>query len=243
MSKGRFGIHGGQYIPETLMNAVLELEEAYNHYMSEKHIESVAKCDEALKRFPQDNLVPKFMLLKAYCTGKLTDERGFKEELGKVIKSWPKSEEGKKAAEISAYLNQKLPELKVEEDRQIAQELYIADTTKNHVFALVIANPSFNINQATFDVISYNIDNFTNKNYKTEGSLVDNSFYIITVAGFTSYKSALEYYNSFLAEKYVRNPSSSKMYSFLIHSENLLILKTDKNPERYNIFFIDNYLK
>ena len=24
---GRFGIHGGQYIPETLMNAVIELEE------------------------------------------------------------------------------------------------------------------------------------------------------------------------------------------------------------------------
>ena len=32
MSNGRFGIHGGQYIPETLMNAVIELEEAYNHY-------------------------------------------------------------------------------------------------------------------------------------------------------------------------------------------------------------------
>ena len=29
--KGRFGVHGGQYIPETLMNAVIELEEAYNH--------------------------------------------------------------------------------------------------------------------------------------------------------------------------------------------------------------------
>ena len=32
MSKGRFGVHGGQYISETLMNAVIELEEAYNHY-------------------------------------------------------------------------------------------------------------------------------------------------------------------------------------------------------------------
>lgn len=31
-SKGRFGIHGGQYIPETLMNAVIELEEAYEKY-------------------------------------------------------------------------------------------------------------------------------------------------------------------------------------------------------------------
>ena len=31
-SRGRFGAYGGQYIPETLMNAVIELEEAYNHY-------------------------------------------------------------------------------------------------------------------------------------------------------------------------------------------------------------------
>ena len=31
-TNGRFGIHGGQYIPETLMNAVIELEKAYNYY-------------------------------------------------------------------------------------------------------------------------------------------------------------------------------------------------------------------
>ena len=35
MSNGRFGIHGGQYIPETLMNAVLELEEAYETYKND----------------------------------------------------------------------------------------------------------------------------------------------------------------------------------------------------------------
>ncbi len=35
MKKGRFGIHGGQYIPETLMNAVFELEQAYNHYKND----------------------------------------------------------------------------------------------------------------------------------------------------------------------------------------------------------------
>ncbi len=35
MSKGRFGIHGGQYIPETLMNAVTDLENAYNHYKND----------------------------------------------------------------------------------------------------------------------------------------------------------------------------------------------------------------
>lgn len=35
MSKGKFGIHGGQFIPETLMSAVIELEEAYEHFKND----------------------------------------------------------------------------------------------------------------------------------------------------------------------------------------------------------------
>lgn len=35
MSKGRFGIHGGQYIPETLMNEVINLEKQYEHYKND----------------------------------------------------------------------------------------------------------------------------------------------------------------------------------------------------------------
>ena len=40
MSKGRFGVHGGQYMPETLMNAVIELEEAYNHYKQDPEFQA-----------------------------------------------------------------------------------------------------------------------------------------------------------------------------------------------------------
>ena len=40
MSKGRFGVHGGQYIPETLMNAVIELEQAYNKYKNDETFQS-----------------------------------------------------------------------------------------------------------------------------------------------------------------------------------------------------------
>lgn len=35
MIKGRYGIHGGQYIPETLMHAVIELEKAYEYYKND----------------------------------------------------------------------------------------------------------------------------------------------------------------------------------------------------------------
>ena len=49
MSKGRFGIHGGQYIPETLMNAVLELEQAYNKFKNDP--EFLAELDDLMKNY------------------------------------------------------------------------------------------------------------------------------------------------------------------------------------------------
>lgn len=49
MSRGRFGVHGGQYIPETLMNGVLELEEAYNFYKNDQSF--CAELRELLKNY------------------------------------------------------------------------------------------------------------------------------------------------------------------------------------------------
>ena len=49
MNKGRFGIHGGQFIPETLMNAVMDLEEAYNRYRQDPDF--VAELDGLLREY------------------------------------------------------------------------------------------------------------------------------------------------------------------------------------------------
>ena len=35
MSRGRFGKFGGQYVPETLMNELIRLEEQYNYYKND----------------------------------------------------------------------------------------------------------------------------------------------------------------------------------------------------------------
>lgn len=40
MDNGRFGKFGGQYVPETLMNALRELEDAYNHYKNDKDFQN-----------------------------------------------------------------------------------------------------------------------------------------------------------------------------------------------------------
>ena len=49
MSKGRFGKHGGQYIPETLMNEIHGLEEAYEHYKNDAGF--VAELDNLNRQY------------------------------------------------------------------------------------------------------------------------------------------------------------------------------------------------
>ena len=49
MQKGRFGIHGGQYIPETLMNEIIHLEEQYEHYKNDPEFQ--AELEDLLKNY------------------------------------------------------------------------------------------------------------------------------------------------------------------------------------------------
>jgi tryptophan synthase beta chain len=49
MSNGRFGEYGGQYIPETLMNEIINLEKAYNHYKEDGAFKS--ELDTLLKNY------------------------------------------------------------------------------------------------------------------------------------------------------------------------------------------------
>ncbi len=49
MTKGKFGIHGGQFVTETLMNAINEFEEAYNRYKDDP--EFVVELDTLMREY------------------------------------------------------------------------------------------------------------------------------------------------------------------------------------------------
>jgi tetratricopeptide (TPR) repeat protein len=112
---------------EELRRAEKLYELAFAAYKSEKYTDAISICDSSLAKYPKHELAPKFLLLKDYCVARTSDERSFKEELNKLIKLWPETAEAKRASEIIAYLNQEIPQLKVEEDKQIAQEIYVEE--------------------------------------------------------------------------------------------------------------------
>ena len=85
-------------------------------------------CSEALRLFPDDELIPKFMLLDAMAAGALDGEMAYKEKLDSLVAKYPSTPEGKRAAEINDFLRKEIPAIKIAEDTRIAEELYEADT-------------------------------------------------------------------------------------------------------------------
>lgn len=216
-------------------------KKAYDAWMMEEFAVADSLCNEGISRHPRHELSPKFMLLKSYCTARTSGEKAFKDDLAAIVNRWPGTPEAEKASELISFLNQEIPELKIEEERQIAKELYIDDRESPHLFGVVIMDPSFNLNQATFDIISYNIDNYTNRNFRSSGALIENKYIMLTVSGFRDLREALEYYRAFRPDREIRNPAGAKIITFIIGTRNLETLEKDKDPERYRLFFMENY--
>src|SRR5512133_2936750 len=161
-------------------------ESAYAAFNAGNFEEAINRCDTALKMYGHDQLAPKFMLLQAMAAGASRGELAYKAGLDSLVAKYPATDEGKRAAEIIGVLRQEIPEIRIADDIKIAETLYLADTLQPHYVLLVAANVSANLNQMVFDVINFNLDNFSDRNYRTEGTAAENRFLMITVGTFAS---------------------------------------------------------
>jgi len=217
--------------------------EAYREYSNDNLDRVVEICKRAIDEFPESELVPKFMLLKAYALGPSTGERELKDELMKITDLYPSTEEAARASEMIAYLNRKVPDLKIEEDLEKAVQLYDTLDTSPYRFIIILKDVSLDMNRLTFDVINHNIDNYTEQNFNTRGELVNNEYLLIAVGFFDDIEAAMEYYNNFNPADILRTTGNDDILTFVISSSNYDRLVTNQDPDRYYLFFRENYLK
>ncbi len=215
---------------------------AYTAWENEDYELTISICDSALEQFPEGKLTARFMLLRTYALAKNIDERSLKAELNKIVRLFPDTDESRRAEELIAWLNKKVPELKIEEQKEIARKIYSASSEGQHSFVLIIKNRDLDINRLTFDVINFNIDNFTNENYSTKGELVDDLYLMITVGTFENSETATGYYHMFDPKAILSNTDNSEVIAFIISDDNLKIFITEKDSEKYHLFFLENYL-
>ncbi|MBN2611351.1 MAG: tetratricopeptide repeat protein [Bacteroidales bacterium] len=215
--------------------------QTYDLYLRNNFDEVIARCDHALASFPDDILVPQFAYLKALSTGRTQDIKTFRENLLEIIARFPGTEVSENAKNIVSYLDKEKPEMKAEEDKEIALKLYEASDSTVHYFAFVVPKGQ-NINQFIFNIINFNLDYFDALNLKIENIELNNEQSLLTVRQFKDKSQSMEYYTQVMANKAIFNDiESESIIMFAISASNLEILKTDKLAGRYLMFFKENY--
>ena len=226
---------------EMAARATRSYEAAYQAFAEERYNEAINLCTEAAKLYQDDELLPKFMLLDAMASGALGGELAYKAKLDSLVARFPSTPEGKRAVEITDFLRKEKPEIRIAEDTRIAEEIYIADTLQPHYVMIIASNPRANVNQMVFDIINYNLDNYPDRNYRTEGAAVDAGYLLITVGPFEKTAEAAAWYRTFNPEKNIREAASAGLSVYLISRDNLQKFREDRNTDRYAIFHSKAY--
>jgi TolA-binding protein len=216
--------------------------QAFEEYKKGNYTAALSLCETGMERYHGSELMPKFNLLKAFAMATIVDERELKGILSAIVQQFPGTPEAERASGLIEHLNTEIPELKIEEEQQIARELFSTDITGPHYFVAVIMNNNEDINRLTFDVINFNIDNYTSDNYSANGELVSNRFVMITVGTFPGRDEAAAYMDSFDPALIFGDHTSARVITFIITPFNMDILKKENDPEKYNLFFMENYL-
>ena len=226
---------------EMASRASRSYEAAYQAFTEGRYAETQAICSEAVKLFQGEELVPKFMLLDAMATGALSGEIAYKAKLDSLVARFPSTPEGKRAAEINDFLRKEIPAIRVAEDTRIAEEIYAADMQQPHYVLVIAGNYQANMNQMVFDIINYNLDSYSEKNYRTEGTAVDQGYLLIATGPFGNAGEAAAWLSAFNPSEIIRGAADAALTLYIISRDNLAKLRDDKNIDRYSIFYTKEY--
>jgi tetratricopeptide (TPR) repeat protein len=227
---------------ENEMNRVSNFyEETYIKYKAGDYNATVSNADYALIQFKGDEIIPRFMLLRALSLGQLQGKEKLKTELDTIVKTYPDHEVSVYAKELIDHIYSMSPEIKTADITAQAEELYSLDSAEIH-FLVVSAIKTADINQLNFNLINYNLDNFDNLNLgilKTETK--DNN--LLVVQAFSNLEKAQRYLLSMNSKKtdITGIYGAEDVTIFLISAGNYLKLVKDNTVSKYLLFYEKYY--
>ena len=207
--------------------------------------------------YPESRLIPKFALLSTLCSGKNTDTATFEQALKAFIAKYPKNEESTYAREVIAALNRKphVYEEKTEEEllrEQLAAEQQAYDTlditlfnynaAETYYYMVACVNSKLDDNKIKFNLIDFNDEYFDFLNFDVSNQRLNEDYNVVIVTKFKNAKMAQNYIESVIIAGEVFDDITPDSYKhYIISKSNYDKLLEDKNIDRYNKFFEQNY--
>jgi len=220
-------------------------EKVFEEYQNKAYASVIADVNSALVKFEEDPLVPKFKYIKALAVGSVSGKEEMKVEFDSLIAQHPDTEESLQAKEIIDYMYVEFPEIKEADEAKEAEVIYTEyDPEQEHYFLLAL-HSSQNVNQVSFDLLNFNLDNFNQYDLKIEQVELTDNYRIIMVKPFTHSEGALRYMQVVVENSIqVMGQIPSDMYRMMIISAgNFETLKQQKIHNPYYLFYQKHYLE
>ena len=216
--------------------------QTYNEYLSGQYDKVILKSESFLQKEPDHSLAPKYWLLRAYSVAKVQDIRAFKQALEDVVNNTPACEEKVRAEELIAHFNEEIPELKLEEEEKVSVEIYKLTMDEPHLVVLAFEGSDNKENQLIFNIINFNLDNFSQSEFSTNFQTLDNTSSLLIISGVGGVKESKEYLSEILKEKSITDELQGKTYyPFIISQSNITSLLDNKSVSVYLRFYNRNY--
>ena len=233
-----------QELEEEEEKVVRVYEQVFEWYQQKEYNSVVTMADDAIVQFIDDPLIPKFKYIKALSVGAIHGKEEMKVELDSLISQHPGVEESKVAQELIDYMYVEFPEIKEADQAKEAEVIYSTyDPEQEHYF-LIAMHSSENVNQISFDLLNYNLDNFNQYDLNIEKVDLMDSYNMLAVKVFTNSEGATRYLQVIEEnrEEILKGIESSKYRMMIISLKNFEILSEQKVNNPYYLFYLKHYL-
>lgn len=228
---------------EAEMNKVSKFyEDTYQNYKSGNYNACIQNANYAISKYKDDDLIPRFMLLRALSLGQLQGKEKLKIELDTLVKTYPKHEVSAYAKDLIEYIYSMSPEIKTADVTAKAEEIYSYKPAETH-YLIIAATPKSNMNQLNFNLVNFNLDNFDQLNLGIlKAEIPDRK--LLVVQSFSDLENAQRYLSSLKSKKadIISGNNAEDITFYIISASNYEKLLLDKSVEKYRLFYEKYYL-
>lgn len=193
----------------------------------------------------ENHILPKYYLIKAVAIGEMSsmfggDPAAYKTALEVTVNNFKETEEGKTAQRYLDILSGKI----TKEEPKSRPNLYSFRSGMGHYVIALIPLEGGMVNRAQSDIANFNATFFKSSNLTVKTRVLGKEYQMIYVRDFENEDSAMNYYNAFKVNQNILGDLNQlNYYTFAISKSNFSALTKDRDPEKYNEFFQEEYLK
>jgi tetratricopeptide (TPR) repeat protein len=213
--------------------------QVYKSFKEANYVQTASLIKKTLQEATESKYISQYDYMLTISEGVSKDTVSFIADLQKLISRYPNTEIASLSQLLIGYLGTKNPEAVRKQAIIEAATLFVNLPDEEHY--VVISTPkSQNVNQLMFNIINFNIDNFTENDLKVKKTDVSGHA-LLQVTSFENKKNAEEYYVKIKNyQKLFNDVDFSGSNIFYISKTNFNLLTRDKKFQEYLTFFDEN---